>query len=364
MTADLSKKVILVIGGTGAQGFPVIEKLLAPAEDGSPSPYAVRVLTRDPTSHRALVLASKGVELVKGSFDNFDSVAAALKGCYGAFVNTDGFTVGQAKEVWCGIQIYELARCAKVKHYVWSNLEYFSKITNFDPKYKCAHSDAKGIVGDFMQAQPSVVSDTDMSWTLITSGPYMEMLHNVMFGPDKQRADGTVVFVTPIGQGHVHMIALDDFGFFARYAFDHRAETSAQDLQIASDRVGWEYLRTTFEKVTGLRAEVIYQSYDDWIKRFDPATVDVPLANERGKTKDGSITWRENYRAWWSMWHDDTISRDYEWLRKINPNGLTLESWMRKEEYGKDLGAKRYKVLKNTEDGKTPALNMEYIARL
>ncbi|KAH9830307.1 NAD-P-binding protein [Rhodofomes roseus] len=364
MTADLSKKLILVIGGTGAQGLPVIEKLLALAEDGSPSPYAVRVLTRDPTSHRALELASKGVELVKGSFDDFDSVAAALKGCYGAFVNTDGFTVGQAKEVWCGIHIYELARYAKVKHYVWSNLEYFSRITNFDPKYRCEHSDGKGIVGDFMQTQPSVVSDTDMSWTLITSGPYMEMLHNAMFGPAKQRADGTVVFVTPVAQGHVNMIALDDFGFFARYVFDHRAETSGEDLQIASDRVDWEYLRTTFEKVTGLRAEVLYHSYDDWTKRYDPATIDVPLANERGKTKDGSITWKENFRAWWSNWRDDTISRDYEWLRKINPNGLTLESWMRKEEYGKDLGAKAYKLLKNSEDGKSPALNMEYIATL
>ncbi|KZT67904.1 hypothetical protein DAEQUDRAFT_728393 [Daedalea quercina L-15889] len=37
----------LVIGGTGAQGLAVIDKLLAPAGDDS-SPYAVRVVTRDP----------------------------------------------------------------------------------------------------------------------------------------------------------------------------------------------------------------------------------------------------------------------------------------------------------------------------
>lgn len=61
-----AKKLILVVGATGAQGMHVIPALLAPAEDGSPSPYAVRALTRDPTNRRAQLLASMGVELFKG----------------------------------------------------------------------------------------------------------------------------------------------------------------------------------------------------------------------------------------------------------------------------------------------------------
>lgn len=64
----MSKRLILVIGGTGAQGIAVIDKLLAPSENGSPSPYSIRVLTRDPESRRAKELAAKGVELVKGTF--------------------------------------------------------------------------------------------------------------------------------------------------------------------------------------------------------------------------------------------------------------------------------------------------------
>ena len=63
-----TKKLILVIGATGGQGTAVVDKLLAPAEDGSPSPYAVRALTRDPHSRRAKELADKGVELFKGEF--------------------------------------------------------------------------------------------------------------------------------------------------------------------------------------------------------------------------------------------------------------------------------------------------------
>lgn len=60
------KKLILVIGVTGAQGIAVIKRLLAPATDGSPSLYAVRALTRDPSSARAKVLTAKGVECIQG----------------------------------------------------------------------------------------------------------------------------------------------------------------------------------------------------------------------------------------------------------------------------------------------------------
>jgi uncharacterized protein YbjT (DUF2867 family) len=60
------KKLILVIGATGAQGLAVIDALLAPVKDGSPSPYTVRALTRDPSHHRAQELAARGVELAQG----------------------------------------------------------------------------------------------------------------------------------------------------------------------------------------------------------------------------------------------------------------------------------------------------------
>ena len=61
-----SKKIILVIGATGAQGLAVVDALLAPSTDGSSSPYAVRAITRDVNSRRARELTAKGVELVKG----------------------------------------------------------------------------------------------------------------------------------------------------------------------------------------------------------------------------------------------------------------------------------------------------------
>jgi len=227
------------------------------------------------------------------------------------------------------------------------------QLSNYNPIYKCEHYDGKGRVTEFMKAQPSIPTDDDMSWTVVTSGPYMDMLFLPMLGPVKQREDGTAVFPTPVGNGHIAMIALSDLGFFARYSFDSRVETSGVELRVASDVVGWDYLAATFEKVTGQKAEVVHQSIDEWFENLNG--VDRPIANE-GSIEDGTITWRANFTAWWMFLRDDLITRDLDWIRKINPKGHTLESWMRAENYGERLWS-RMDLLKNVEEGKNISPN-------
>ena len=180
----------------------------------------------------------------------------------------------------------------------------------------------------------------------------------MMFGPLKRRRDGTAVFATPVGRGHVPMTALADLGYFARYAFDHREETSGVDMKIASDMVGWDYLARTFEKVTGRRAEVVYQTVDEWFENFEG--VEDPVANER--KHDGSTSWRQNFAAWWALWRDDVIVRDMVWVRRVHPRALTLERWMRGNNYTGEL--RRVAILKNTEDGKTIKPRRAAIERL
>ena len=65
-SSNTDKKLILVVGGTGAQGIAVIDALLEPSSDGTPSPYAIRVLTRNTEGRRAKELQAKGVELAVG----------------------------------------------------------------------------------------------------------------------------------------------------------------------------------------------------------------------------------------------------------------------------------------------------------
>ena len=239
--------------------------------------------------------------------------------------------------------------------------------------------DGKGRVAEWMQAQPSDTAGEGMTWSVVTSAPYMDMLFNVsssvcsfisivhthhvssrqlMFGPLRRRPDGTYVFATPIGQGEVPMIALSDLGYFARYTFDNRTLMSGKDLKVASDLVTWDYLVATFQSVTGQKAVVQHQSLEDWFSNFDG--VDKPIANERPEG-DGSTTWRGNFTGWWALWRDGIITRDMEFLRRIHPGLTTLESWMRKNDY---RGQLRRTVLKNSEDGKTISPRIDRLALL
>lgn len=73
---------IFVVGGTGAQGIPVIRGLVKDKK------YSCRVLTRDSTSARAKQLLALGnVELVTGTFASEKDLRDGLRGCDGAFIN-------------------------------------------------------------------------------------------------------------------------------------------------------------------------------------------------------------------------------------------------------------------------------------
>jgi hypothetical protein len=67
------------------------------------------------------------------------------------------------------------------------------------------------------------------------------------------------VFAAPIGDAKLPMIALKDLGWWARWTFDHRAETSAQELNITSEYVGWNYLVEVLST-----DQVLAQAHDTW----------------------------------------------------------------------------------------------------
>ena len=69
-----------------------------------------------------------------GDTSDLASVAAALDGAYGAWINIDGFTVGEQREIYAGLRIFELAKQTKsLRHYIWSSLDYNLKVDSSDP---------------------------------------------------------------------------------------------------------------------------------------------------------------------------------------------------------------------------------------
>src|SRR5881392_2383617 len=165
-------KLIFVIGGTGAQGQAVVKALLEPSSAGAPSPYAVRILTRNPDHPEVRTQFNHpNIELVQGSFTDLSKVEHALEGVWGAYINTDGFTVGEQAETYYGLRIFELAaRVPTLKHYVWSSLDYGLKKAGYRPEYHCGHYDGKGRIADWLTTKPFSLKLTP------SSGPFSPMV--------------------------------------------------------------------------------------------------------------------------------------------------------------------------------------------
>src|SRR4051812_26462249 len=68
------KKIIAVVGATGAQGGGVVRAVLADKN----SEFAVRAITRDVNSEKAKALAAMGAEVVAGDIDDVESLTKAF----------------------------------------------------------------------------------------------------------------------------------------------------------------------------------------------------------------------------------------------------------------------------------------------
>lgn len=136
-----SKRLLTVFGATGNQGGSVIDVVLARPELSAK--YALRGITRDPSSSKSQKLASSGVEVVKGDLDDVESLKTAVAGSYGVFGVTDFWSImSKSREIQQGKNILAACKAADVKHLVFSALPHVSKLS--DGKWKnVEHFDAK-----------------------------------------------------------------------------------------------------------------------------------------------------------------------------------------------------------------------------
>src|ERR1700761_6002576 len=169
MSADTMTR-IFVIGGTGAQGIPIISALV------SDKKYSVRFLSRDSGSRRAVdLLALDNVSVLEGSFADEAILREGFRGCDGAFINIDGFNTGEKTETYWAIRSYEIAIEQGIKFFVYGNLDYGFKKSGYDPRFRCGHFDGKGRMGEWILFQNQANRDR-MGAALFTTGPYIEMV--------------------------------------------------------------------------------------------------------------------------------------------------------------------------------------------
>lgn len=181
------KPVLVVVGATGKQGGSVISHFLSLPS----SPYALRGLTRDPSSPKSVALAARGVEVVVGNNYDPSSLDAAFKGASAIFCVTDFWAAffessQREKAAASGISIGEhyrsleerqnrniidaAAKVSTLECFVFSSLPNTNKISN--GKYKNVyHFESKALAEEYGRAaHPSL---WDMT-TVFYAGLYLE----------------------------------------------------------------------------------------------------------------------------------------------------------------------------------------------
>ena len=219
------KKIIAVIGSTGAQGGGLVRAIL----DDKDSPFSVRALTRNPNKESAKVLSQAGADVVAFDMDgDVIEMSKALKGVYGLFVVTNYWEhFDQERESKQAQAVIRAGEIAGVGHYVWSTLDDTSKF--FDNKLPEDQRPPKidGMYVPFfdMKTQTNQYFPKDKTTMLYTSA-YLEDFYNGWV------SNGT--FTANLDDAKLPVIAAEDIGKSTYGIFKAGNEYLGKEVHLAT----------------------------------------------------------------------------------------------------------------------------------
>ena len=235
-----SKQIILVTGATGAQGGSVARYLI---EEGR---FAVRALTRNVDSPKALALTAAGAEVVKGDLTDVASLEAAMQGCYGVFGVTN-FWEHFDKESEHGKNLIDTVVKCGVDHFIYSSLR--SAIKESNGELPVPHLDIKAELEDYAR---SVKPDT----SFVHVAFYYENF--LSFFPPQKGADGNFYFGFPQGDTKLAAVSVDDMGGIVRAMFNQPEVYKSKTVGI----VGEDSTCTSYAAdMTAVLDKSIYYNY-------------------------------------------------------------------------------------------------------
>jgi uncharacterized protein YbjT (DUF2867 family) len=230
MKSMSSENVVLVTGGTGSQGGATVTHLLAAKK------VRVRVLTRNLESPKAKSLAARGVELVKGDFEDVASLRTALAGVSAAF-SVQQWTEkgGTAAEELNGKRFADAVKASGSPHLVYSSAE------GADRKSGLAHYESKWAIEQHIR-------DLKLPATILRPVGFMDALGV----PAMQRGMYLGMFRANWGVSHrVQFVATYDIGWFAARALEDPERYAGRVIPLAGDELNVADIIRTFKAVTG-----------------------------------------------------------------------------------------------------------------
>ncbi|HEX3124054.1 MAG TPA: NmrA/HSCARG family protein [Rhodanobacteraceae bacterium] len=304
-----NKKIIAVVGATGAQGGGLVRAICADP-DGT---FLARAITRDVNSEKARALAALGAEVVAADIDDEAALTAALRGADGAFFVTFYWAhMSPEKEKAEARIMAAAAKAAGVKHVIWSTLEDTRKwvplsdarMPTLMGEYKVPHFDAKG-ESDALFTQAGVPT------TFLFASFYWENLIYFGMGP-KKGPDGKVVFTLPMADKKLTGIAAEDIGKCALGIFKSGAQYIGKSVGIAGEHLTGQQMADALSAALG--QPVRYNA-------ISPATYrgfGFPGADDLG-----------NMFQFYAEFEDDVCARrNLAESRALNPQLQTFAAWL------------------------------------
>ena len=303
------KKIIAVVGATGAQGGGLVRAILAD-RDG---PFSARALTRNPKSDKAQALAAAGAEVVAADVDDPASLRRAFEGAHGAFCVTffwDHFS--PEKEYAEAGSMAEAAKQTGVRHVIWSTLDDTRRFVPLDDdrmptlmgKYKVPHFDAKG-------EADALFTQAGAPTTFLLTSFYWENFIYFGAGP-KRGADGKLALVMPMGDKKLPGISSEDIGKCALAIFRRGREFIGRTVGIAGEHLSGAEMAAAMSRALG--ETVTYQDVPPEVYR----SFDFPGADDMGNMFQFKRDFNEYFRG----------ARSVEFSRSLNPELQTFERWL------------------------------------
>lgn len=305
----MAKKIIAVIGATGAQGGGLVRAI---QRDGG-GEFSARAITRNPDSDAAKELAKLGAEVVAGDVDDAESLKRAFDGAYGAYCVTFYWAhFSPEREMAEAKAMAEAAKQASLEHVVWSTLEDTrqwvpltdSRMPTLMEKYKVPHFDAKGESNQFFRdlGVPTTYSHASFYW------------ENFLFfgqGPRKG-ADGALELTLPMADKIMPGIAAEDIGKCAYGVFKRGREFVGKSIGLAGDQLTGAQTAEAFSKALGKPV------------RYSPLT---PAAF-RGLGFPGADDLGNMFQVYAEFEPEFVASRDVTLSRSLNAELLSFEAWL------------------------------------
>ena len=304
-----AKKIITVIGSTGAQGGGLVRAILA---DKS-GEFSVRAVTRKLDSDKARALKGAGADVVEADMDDAGSLRHAFEGAHGAYCVTSYWEHFSAdKEIAQAKNMAQAVKQAGVNHVIWSTLEDVRKwyplpdtrMPTIDDRWKCPHFDGKGAADHFFL-------ESGVPTTFQLASFYWENFIYFGSGP-KPGPDGTLALTFPMGDSKMDGIAAEDIGRCAYGVFKRGASMTGKHIGISGGKLTIAEYADAMSKALGRKVVYNKVTADQYRSFGFPGAVELgnmfPFYDEQVKDVGGI--------------------RDVKLSRELNPQLQSFDQWI------------------------------------